>query len=61
MVEFKRDEFIKPETTVEGLGKLRAVFKNDGTVTAGNASGEILHLTFMGSVCTPCNIKRRPG
>ncbi len=35
-----RDEYLKPDTTVEGLGKLRPAFKPDGgTVTAGNASG----------------------
>lgn len=34
-----QDEYIKPETTVEKLGKLRPAFKKDGTVTAGNASG----------------------
>ena len=33
------DEFIKMGATLEGLGKLRAAFKKDGTVTAGNASG----------------------
>lgn len=33
------DEFIKPDTTPEGLAKLRPAFKKDGTVTAGNASG----------------------
>ncbi|MFD6896016.1 thiolase family protein [Rhodococcus sp. NPDC060086] len=33
------DEHPKPETTLEGLGKLRAAFVKDGTVTAGNASG----------------------
>lgn len=33
------DEFPRPETTVEKLGKLRPAFKKDGTVTAGNASG----------------------
>ncbi|SNS28275.1 3-oxoadipyl-CoA thiolase [Belliella buryatensis] len=38
-IVFDQDEFIKPQTTVEGLNKLRAVFKKDGTVTAGNASG----------------------
>lgn len=32
------DEHIR-ETTIEKLGKLRAVFKKDGGVTAGNASG----------------------
>lgn len=36
---FDQDEFIKPGTTLEVLGKLRAAFRNDGTVTAGNASG----------------------
>ena len=33
------DEHPRPETTLEGLAKLRAVFPN-GTVTAGNASGQ---------------------
>ncbi|MCK0092625.1 thiolase family protein [Rhodococcus sp. HNM0563] len=33
------DEHPKPETTLEGLGKLRSAFIKDGTVTAGNASG----------------------
>lgn len=33
------DDHIKPETTLEGLSKLRAAFGKDGTVTAGNASG----------------------
>ncbi len=34
-----KDEHPKPDSTVEGLGKLRAAFKKDGTVTAGNACG----------------------
>lgn len=35
-----KDEFIKPNSTLEVLGKLKAVFvKENGTVTAGNASG----------------------
>lgn len=35
-----KDEFPKPETTVESLAKLRPIFnKINGTVTAGNASG----------------------
>lgn len=38
-VVFTKDEFIKTNATAEGLGKLRAAFKKDGTVTAGNASG----------------------
>ena len=33
------DEHVRPDTTVEALGKMRPVFKKDGTVTAGNASG----------------------
>ncbi|MDZ4771598.1 MAG: acetyl-CoA C-acyltransferase [Planctomycetota bacterium] len=33
------DDHIKPDTTLEGLSKLRAAFGKDGTVTAGNASG----------------------
>jgi 3-oxoadipyl-CoA thiolase len=34
-----QDEFIKPKTTLEGLGALRPAFRKDGSVTAGNASG----------------------
>ncbi len=33
------DDHVKPDTTLEGLAKLRAAFGKDGTVTAGNASG----------------------
>lgn len=33
------DDHIKPDTTLEGLAKLRAAFGKEGTVTAGNASG----------------------
>ena len=33
------DEHPRPGTTVESLGKLRAAFKDGGSVTAGNASG----------------------
>lgn len=38
-IQFSKDEFIKPATTMEGLAKLRPAFKKDGSVTAGNASG----------------------
>ena len=39
-VVFDTDEHFKPETTMETLGKMKAVFKKEGgTVTAGNASG----------------------
>ncbi len=34
-----RDERIRPDTSVEKLARLRPVFRNDGTITAGNASG----------------------
>lgn len=33
------DEYPKPNTTLEGLAKLRPAFKKDGVVTAANASG----------------------
>ncbi|KAH8385817.1 hypothetical protein KR200_002858 [Drosophila serrata] len=36
---FDKDEYIKVGSTVEGIQKLRAAFKNGGSVTAGNASG----------------------
>ncbi len=35
----EKDEFPRPDTTAEGLAKLRPAFSKDGTVTAGNASG----------------------
>jgi acetyl-CoA C-acetyltransferase len=38
-IVIENDEFIKPGMTPEKLEKLRPAFKNDGTVTAGNASG----------------------
>ncbi len=38
-VTFKVDEHARPETTAELLAKLAPVFKKDGLVTAGNASG----------------------
>jgi acetyl-CoA acyltransferase len=37
-VEFKRDELIRADTTLEGLAALKPAFMKDGTVTAGNAS-----------------------
>lgn len=38
-IEYAIDEYPRRGTTVEMLGKLRAAFKKDGSVTAGNASG----------------------
>lgn len=35
----EKDEHPRPGTTVEALGKLRAPFRDNGSVTAGNASG----------------------
>ncbi|MEU2672192.1 acetyl-CoA C-acetyltransferase [Streptomyces sp. NPDC007164] len=37
-VLFAKDEGIRPETTVESLGKLRPAFAKDGTITAGTSS-----------------------
>jgi acetyl-CoA acyltransferase 2 len=36
---FKEDDHRRPQTTLEGLAKLKPAFGKDGTVTAGNASG----------------------
>lgn len=33
------DEHARPQTTIEQLAKLSSVFKKEGLVTAGNASG----------------------
>jgi acetyl-CoA acetyltransferase family protein len=38
-IVFSEDEFIKPQTSMEGLNKLRPAFRENGSVTAGNASG----------------------
>ena len=37
--EFKDDESNRPDATAEGLAKLRPAFREDGTITAGNAPG----------------------
>lgn len=36
---FDRDEAPRPQTTVEGLARLKPAFRPDGTITAGNAPG----------------------
>ncbi len=36
---FRNDEHPKPESTLEGLSKLKSLFVKEGVVTAGNASG----------------------
>jgi acetyl-CoA acetyltransferase family protein len=38
-VMFDHDDHMRPDTTLEGLAKLRPAFAKDGFVTAGNASG----------------------
>jgi len=38
-VRVERDERPRPDTSMEKLARLRPVFKEDGTITAGNASG----------------------
>ena len=35
----EKDEHPRPETTLEGLSKLKPIVRKDGSVTAGNASG----------------------
>jgi acetyl-CoA acyltransferase len=37
-VEFKRDELVRGDTTLEGLAALKPSFSKDGSVTPGNAS-----------------------
>jgi acetyl-CoA C-acetyltransferase len=38
-VTFDTDEHVRPDTTMETLARMKPVFKKDGSVTAGNASG----------------------
>jgi acetyl-CoA acyltransferase len=38
LVDFRSDEMIRPDTTLEGLASLKPAFAQVGTVTAGNAS-----------------------
>jgi acetyl-CoA C-acetyltransferase len=37
-IEFREDEGVRPDTTVESLSKLKPAFAPDGTITAGSAS-----------------------
>lgn len=39
VVQFDTDEHARADASIEGMAGLRPVFKKDGTVTAGNASG----------------------
>lgn len=38
-IVFSKDEFVRANSTIESLAKLKPAFKEGGTVTAGNASG----------------------
>ena len=39
MISFEQDEHIRSDATTESMAKPRTVFREDGSVTAGNASG----------------------
>jgi acetyl-CoA acetyltransferase family protein len=49
--ELAKDEHPRPNATLEGLAKLKPVFKADGVVTAGNASGMVDGAALL-LVCT---------
>lgn len=38
-IVFEKDEFVKANSSLDILGKLRPAFRKDGTVSAGNSSG----------------------
>jgi acetyl-CoA acetyltransferase family protein len=50
--QFSEDDHMRPDTTMEGLAKLKPAFSKDGFVTAGNASG-IVDGAAMVVVTTP--------
>lgn len=58
-VTIDTDDHIKPDTTIEGLAKLRAAFGKDGTVTAGNASGIVDGAASV--VCTTADRAKADG
>jgi acetyl-CoA acetyltransferase family protein len=55
---FETDDHLRPETTMEGLGKLRPAFAKDGFVTAGNASGIVDGAAAL-VICGEEYVKRR--
>ena len=57
-IVFDADDHLRPETTMEGLGKLRPAFAKDGFVTAGNASG-IVDGAAAVIICGEEYVKRR--
>jgi acetyl-CoA acyltransferase 2 len=52
------DEHPKPGTTLDKLGRLKPVFKSDGLVTAGNASGVVDGAAAL-IVCTESELKNQ--
>jgi len=64
----RADDGVRPGTSAAGLGKLRAVFKKDGSTTAGNSSQArqprpVVALTGAGSAshrpCLALAVRRR--
>jgi acetyl-CoA acetyltransferase family protein len=55
---FDADDHLRPETTLEGLAKLRPAFAHDGFVTAGNASGIVDGAAAM-IICGEEYVKQR--
>ena len=55
---FDSDDHLRPETTLEGLAKLRPAFAKDGFVTAGNASGIVDGAAAL-VICDEEYVKRR--
>lgn len=55
---FDADDHMRPETTMEGLAKLRPAFAKDGCVTAGNASGIVDGAAAL-VICGDEYLKRR--
>jgi acetyl-CoA acyltransferase 2 len=57
-VIFDADDHLRPDTTIEGLSKLRPAFAKDGFVTAGNASGIVDGAAAL-IICGEEYLKRR--
>jgi acetyl-CoA acyltransferase 2 len=57
-VRFEVDDHLRPQTTLEGLRKLKPAFAKDGFVTAGNASGIVDGAAAL-IICGEDYLKRR--
>ena len=57
-VRFEVDDHLRPQTTLEGLAKLKPAFAKDGFVTAGNASGIVDGAAAL-IICGEDYLKRR--